>query len=162
MNADERKLYGDLYDITQQNMKNAGNEIPFTKEAFLYSAKRDLQTVDMFDMLEFDKETFLQALYIGFLFRTPEEKARKDWENAKFVTVEDYQKHVFQSLSSSPEALKNNVVVTNNKYAEPIMKMGLLQQAATVPKNKYVDKAYAYYKRLPTPIKKVLKKLLKG
>lgn len=161
MMTKEQEIYSKLYDVTSENMQNAGKEIPFTKDAFLYSAKRNLKVVDMLDLAEFDRATFLQALYIGFLFRTPEERARIDWGNVKLESTLEYQRRAFKSLSLAPEAVKNGVNITNNIFGDPIVKIGMDQTSTTAVNYWYVEKLYGYYGKIPAPLRKILKSLLK-
>ena len=155
------EVYSKLYDITQENMQNAGKKIPFSKDAFLYSTKRDLKIVNMLDLIEYDREAFLQALYVGFLFRTPEERARTDWANIQVGSTYDYQKRAFQSLSTASETIKNGVIVTNNVFGEPIIKIGGGQEQSVAANYWYVEKLYGYYNKMPAPLRTLLKKLLK-
>lgn len=64
--------YEKLYDIIKENLKQAGMEITFGKESFLYSTKRDLTCADVFDFLDYDKGLILEVSYIAFFARIPE------------------------------------------------------------------------------------------
>ena len=155
-------IYGKLYDIASSNVENAGQEMVFTRKAFLFSAKRDLRNVDIFDLLEDDRDTFLQAIYIGFLLRTPEEEARSYWKNIQLESDTEYKKKVLKSIMSSSEASKYGVVAVNNMLGGSVKDSESIKPIPDAEKYWYIDKLYGYYARLPLPLRRILKKVLRG
>lgn len=156
----EKEVYSTIYDITQRNLKNSGQNMIFTKETFLYSTKRNLKCVNAFDLIDFDKATFIQSLYIGFFFRTPEASARNSWAVLEDITVKEFQKRAFDSLSTSQEYMKNGTIICNNIFSESTVKLGNLS-TQTVNYNSYVEKLYGIYCKFPKSLKFIIKKILK-
>lgn len=155
----EFEVYEKIYDIAEKNMERAGQKMIFTKDAFLFSTKRDLQYIDMLEVVDFDRAAFLECLYVGFFSRTPEETARNSWAELQNVSLQEYQKRVFQSLVSSQEFLKNGTIVCNNVYSLPTVRMGATA-VQTVNSNPYVEKLLKIYRKIPAPLRTIIKKML--
>lgn len=157
----EQKVYQDLYDITKNNIEKAGMDMAFSRDAFLYSTKRDLKYVNAFDMPQYDNQSLLQVLYIAFFFRTPEENARINWGKLNDMPPRDFQEKVFKTLSSSQEFIKNGTIICNNMYCSPDIKISAaISTASNI--NPYINKLYNYYRKLPLPLKKIIKLIVGG
>ena len=154
-------IYEKLYEIAQRNLENAGEAMQFTKEAFLYSVKCDLKNVNGFDMVQYSNETLLQVLYVAFFYRTPEENARINWGKLNEMTEKDFQKKIFQTLSSSQEYLRNGTIIYNNIFTTGTPKIGA-PSLQSVQTNVYVEKAFTYYQRMPKILKRIIKSILGG
>ena len=152
---DESKVYSQLYDIAEANLQKAGKEMQFTKKSLLHSVTRELKYIDAFEFVDDDRDTFLQSLYIALLFRTPEKAARDRWREVKGLTERQVQSKIFTSLISSQEFLEKGAVVCNNFYSDSAAKVQIVMQS-----NRYMDKLYGYYRKMPGFIKKIVKKIL--
>lgn len=155
----ELSVYERLYEIAQKNIEVAGQKMVFTKDAFLYSTQCDLKNVNCFDMVQYDKKSLIQVLYVAFFYRTPEENARISWGKLENISDKEFQKRAFQTLSASQEYFRNGTVIYNNIFSDASNKMGSIpSQIVTV--NPYVEKAFYYYQKMPVVIKKMIKLFL--
>lgn len=155
----EKTIYEKIFDITNENLKLSGNEMPFTKEAFLYSTESQLGYVNIFDLLLYNKRTFLQCLYIALFYRTPEKMARENWGKLDHLNDFEFQQKAIQSLMASEEYIRNGVIIYNNPYTEPKIQIGR-ESIEAVQMNPYIKKLYNYYKKMPILIKKVIRRVV--
>ena len=155
----ELKVYDRIYDITKNNLERAGMEMAFTKDAFLYSTKRDLTYINVFDLVNYDNETLLQVLYIAFFFRTPEKEARRNWGAVKDLSIQEFQKKIFKTLSSSQEYMRNGTIICNNIFGDTTVKLEGTP-INTGKTNVYIEKLYTYYRKIPLPLQRLIKKIL--
>ena len=154
------ELYSKVFDIMNENMKAAGEEFSYTKEAFLYSAKRDLKTVDMLELEGMSKKGFIEALCIGILFRLPrEDKVNEDTDADE--SDWEYKKRKLEHIVGSSEAYNKGVAITNNIFKDFITRIGRNPVKVAPGYFRYIDKLYNFYYKLPSPVKSVVKKLLK-
>ncbi len=153
------EIYSKVYDVMNENMEAAGEEFSYTKDAFLYSTKRDLKTVDMLDIIELDKKSFEQALNIGILFRLPKENEVNVNENDDESDLE-YKKRKFEFIAGSSGAYNMQVVITNNIFEEPITKIGRNPVRVASGYFRCIDKLHKFYYKLPAPVKAAAKKIL--
>lgn len=158
------ELYSKVFDIMNENMKAAGEEFSYTKEAFLYSAKRDLKTVDILELEGMSKKGFTEALCVGFLFRLLGEDEEGEDMDADVDADEsdwEYKKRKLEFIAGSPEAYTKAAVITNNIFKDPITRIGRNPVRVEPGYFRYLDKLYNFYYKLPAPVKSVVKKLLK-
>lgn len=154
------ETYGKIYDITKGNLQQAGMEMAFTREAFLYTTKKDLECADIFDFLDYDKETLVQALYIAFFFRIPEEEARMNWRGeAEKLSIQDFQKKTVQSLLTSREFMISGTTICNDIFGKPEIREEK-EPVNIFATNVYFEKLYAFYKKFPLPLQRLLKRII--
>lgn len=158
MNTD---IYSKIYDIAEKNLQKSGEEMVFSKDAFLYSTRQDLKHINVFDMPQYDNETLLQVLYVALFFRTPEENARLNWGKLKDMPKKEFQKRCFTTLASSQEFQKNGTILYNNIYSSPQVQINVSANNA-VAANPYIEKLYGIYRKLPKSLKNMIKKVLGG
>jgi len=154
MNNQEDR-YGKIYDICEKKLNEANESMAFSRKAFLYSTRKDIQHVNMEELEVLDNKSFLELMYVGFFFRPPEKQAREHWE--KYYTQEPvkFRKNVFWALTSSREFVMKKAIVQNGKSYMDL-------KSRTMRKISHgMNKLYFIYRRLPEPMQKLLKKMLK-
>ena len=153
-------IYELLYDITTDNMKQAGKEFPFSKNAYMYLKECEPNDVSVENLSRFeDNSDFLQIAYIAFLKRPVDEKAFENWKKSFNKPVEEFQRAVIRTLISSQEFKNVKVRVRDNIYSEHIetaaTRMAAPQSPYTVP-----DKLIRIYRKQPQFIKNAIKKAM--
>ncbi len=153
------RVYDEIYDIVKGNLESAGEEEPFTKDAFMYSVTQELNKIDLFDLISYDDDTFLQCLYIGLFYRTAEESARRLWAERCDKSDTEFQKQALESLTNSVEfSTKNDTVLYDNIYADIIQNPSF--KITESSDNPYIGKLYRIYSKLPLFIRNMIKAVL--
>lgn len=152
-------VYSKLYDITQENMKDAGEELVFTKDAFLFSTKCQAGKADLFQLMDMDNQSFFQAAFVGLFYRIPDEGAMERWNRECFLEKEEFQQKVIRSLTNSDEFRDKRVKLSNNIYSTHSFVRQNEGQVTT--SNYYMDRLYNIYRHLPGFLKAIAKKIIK-
>lgn len=164
---EETSVYEMMYDIVAENMKAENDEMEFSKEAFLFDVNRKLGEVDIADMLHMDNKTFLEAAYLGFLGRLPDEGAIIGWsEKAENLDCFSFQSQVVNSMLHSAEFRTKNVKVYNCIYSLLKRKRFRCNESIEQTKSKVIlKKGYIYnimlkiYRKMPEKIKHIIRKV---
>lgn len=152
-------VYSKLYDITQENMKKGGQELVFTKAAFLFSTKCQAGKADLFQLMELDNQSFFQAAFVGFFYRIPDEGAMDRWNRECGLDKEEFQEKVIRSLTGSEEFRDKRVKLYHNIYSTNSLVRHSQDHIST--SSYYMDRLYHIYRHLPGFLKVIAKKILK-
>lgn len=127
-------LYDKIYQTALNNMISAGLKFSLDQKAFesiLYK-NPDIVSVKEFEMLT-EEKVFLTAVYIRFLNRLPDEKAKRRYVNLIKKNQLDLANYIFfYSLTKSAEFKKIHKTVTDLKelkdqlYKEGVKNIGLI------------------------------------
>ena len=160
---DTREIYGKIFDITNNNMLENDMELEYSKEAFLFSTECPVGKCDVLDMIDLDNMSFMEATYAALFFRTADPGAYANWSKRKDMYTLDFIKSLINSIGCSQEYLEKGAVLKNNIYsnrAEANRPVSIGKTSDFSAANKAVNKLYRIYKKLPSPLKKLAKKLI--
>lgn len=164
---DTQKVYGSLYDIASENMKNSGGDFEFSRDAFIFATQCVPGQAELLQMNDMDNMSFIQSAYVSFFYRTCDAEAYKRWNGEKGLPEAEFRKKCITSLSRSGEFIDKGVTLKNNMYsstAEANRSVSVInapaQAGADSPVEKAVNKLYRFYKKFPKPIKNLIRKIL--
>ena len=158
-----REIYGKIFDITNNNMLENDMELEYSKEAFLFSTECPVGKCDVLDMIDLDNMSFMEATYAALFFRTADPGAYANWSKRKDMYTLDFRKRLINSIGGSQEYLEKGAVLKNNIYsnrAEANRPVSIGKTSDFSAANKAVNKLYRIYEKLPSPLKKLAKKLI--
>lgn len=129
-------LYDKIYQTAQKNMISAGLQFSFNKKVFesiLYK-NSDFISIKEFDDFT-DEKDFVAAVYLRFLNRLPDEKAKKRYDGLILKKQVDIANYIFYSaLIKSVEFKKLNKTIIDLKdlkkelYKKGVWYVGLIAQ----------------------------------
>ncbi len=155
-------LYSAVFDITTQNMEEAGEEFHLPKEAFLFMAEDSPWKADIFQISkERENEVFLEKAYLACLKRFCDEGAFLNWQKKFSLPKQEFQRQLMISLINSEEYSRNYVKVYNHIYSQKNIFGGSLnrvQQASgglNVP-----ERLLRVYRKQPKFLRKLERRIL--
>ena len=121
-----------LYDIVDENMKKAGKDTGFTREALLACAGRCSGDTDVTALLnsglyDMPVRAVIETVYTAFFNMLPDEKGYEDWGNAaKNMEKDEFIRHFVSTAANSRMRKDKGTRVRYNPFAdaEPIQKGG--------------------------------------
>jgi hypothetical protein len=156
-----------IYSIVEENMESAYREIDFSREAYrIACASRDRKAFDTRRARDAECWHFTESLYLQALQR-PMDAAKKKilTENGYIVgEADNVKRDQLRAVQNSQEFGSRTTRVRNNIYSAHNV-IGLTQVTINntiVPDaliNVYI-KIKPFYKKLPTPIRKLIRKIL--
>ncbi len=151
----EKKICAQLFEIANENMERSGNAFVHSKAAFLYYPDNDPHAVDVLQLMEIEgtNEDFLEIAYIAILNRPVDADALKHWQRQFSLPQKQFRALVIRRLTTSPEADVCHKRIYNNIYLPQRRKRG---REAT---NAVVQKLMPVYRKLPTGMKSVIRKI---
>lgn len=153
-------IYSAIFDITNQNMKDAGKELGFSKDAFMYVTSNNPAIVDVFKLTKYtDNKTFLELAYLNFLKRRSDEKAISNWQGRFSLPSQEFQRLVVNSLIKSQEFHNTCVKAYNNIYSTNNMFGGNISQVKSIGMN-MPEKMLKLYRSQPEFLKKLERKIM--
>lgn len=163
--------YGALYDIVEQRLKNTDRDMPCSRQAFLFAADMGPGECDGMRMMDMGNEEFFQAVYLGLFNRLPDQSAKLVWKEELATSPDKFREALFDTLLCSPEAVTKGSCLINNqlvpvKYRELtalnefILRKGA-GQADFSAKEGWKDRLYKLYIKLPLPLRKLIRKILR-
>lgn len=163
-----QNVYGKLYDVANENLKNAGGEFEYSREAFIFSTQCIPGKADLLQMNDMDNMSFVQSLYLAFFFRTCDTGAYARWNGEKNIPKEEFRKKTVSGLSRSGEFFDKKVRLINNIYsgtaeanrAVTVSSVPAQPSGAESPAEKAINKLYRFYKKFPKPIRGLIRKIL--
>lgn len=159
---DTREIYGRIYDITSRNMIENDMELEYSKEAFLFATECPVGECDVLSMCELDNMSFLEAAYVALFFRTADPGAYINWNKFENMYTSDFRRKLLNHLAGSREFSEKGVALKNNIYSSKaeLNRVYAEESAGFASANKAVNKLYRIYKKFPSPIKKLIRKIL--
>lgn len=125
---DSSKPYKDLYDIVDNNMKEAGKSMEFTKDALIASADRCSELVDVASLLNKDMSvrSILETVYVSFFNMLPDKEGYEHWEReAERMSREEWIKCLISSAIDSEITAERSTRVMYDPFADPAAKAAL-------------------------------------
>lgn len=157
MNQD--KIYEELYEITNANLNQQEETLPFTKATFLFASKLKPGYLDLSEFNEFDLQTTLGCAYVGMLYRTPEEEAVANWNKRNVEPLEVMRKKIIESISNSKECSDKGCIIYNNIYSKKNKGVVTLEKVVRND-NVYINKLYNLYKKMPKFMRQAIRFIL--
>ncbi|MBP5379944.1 MAG: glycosyltransferase [Ruminococcus sp.] len=125
---DSTKPYKDLYNIVENNMKNAGGAMEFTQEALIAGAERSSELVDVVSLLNKDMSvrSILETVYVSFFNMLPDKEGYEHWEKeAERMSREEWIKCLVSSAVDSEITSERSTRVMYDPFADPAAKSAL-------------------------------------
>ena len=165
MNNAKVEIYSKIFDIVETNMINScGKGFEYTKDAFIATVTSDVGEADIFRLSKLDNISFIQASYASFLFRTADEGALKKWRTRAEQEPNNIKEALVKSVLRSEEFAMKGALVKNNIYSSA----DFLSPKISIPTaksselngntDKAINKLYRIYKKLPRPIRNIIRK----
>lgn len=156
----DSNIYSDIFDIVNENMKNAGKSFSVSKNAYLHLAKERPNCVDVFRLSqEPDNRIFLEKCYISFLKRLADEKAFASWNERFSLPCSEFQRLLVITMISSTEYNRSQVKAYNNIYSQKNVYGGNLNSAQTSGALTMPEKLLKIYRKQPEFMKKIERKI---
>lgn len=117
---DSTQPYRKLYDVVDENMKNAGKSLDFTPEALLASAERESELADVTALLNRDMSVraMIETVYIAFFNLLPDEVSFNHWEKeAQTVGKDEFIRRLVYSAASMPDRRERNTRVSFDPFS---------------------------------------------
>lgn len=175
-----KTVYGNLYDVVEQRLKEYDGKMLCRKEVYLFSLDNEPGICDGEKLSSLEaNEDFFQGAFLSLLNRLPDEAVTNDWEpniQSKKPTV--FRAELMNTLLSSPEAFIKSSALINDTIMDPrvrpqpvldqlVQVTGQAQtedggepQAAERPGMK--DRLYQVYQKMPEPIRRVAHRIVRG
>ncbi|MBP0963768.1 MAG: hypothetical protein J5999_00560 [Oscillospiraceae bacterium] len=165
----DNNIYSALYDITQENIREAGGEFSVSKEAFAELSTIHPQAANIFHISRTNSnKLFLEKAYIHLLKRFADESAYRNWEGRFSLFPCQFQRLLTMTLITSDEFSNKNVKVYDNFYSihnqyggDPSNSKKAVEVKKSEIKLHINNRLRKIYNRLPEAVKKVLRKILK-
>lgn len=164
-------VYGQLYDIVERRMAAQQKKMPCSKNAFLYTTKAELGKCSVAEMQGLSNSECVEVAYLGIFGRLPEMGAKKAYECYEQQEKSIFLSNLLYTLINSEEAIiKNGIVVENKGALIDYLNQELQQDKLNTNKENEVttsteggvkDKLYNVYIKMPLPLRKLARKLLR-
>lgn len=162
-------IYSDIFEITKENLEQAGGSFSVSKEAFEELSVIHPQNADIFVLSkESDNKLFLEKSYIRLLKRLADDRAYENWSGRFSFPKAEFQRLLTMTLITSPEFARTDVNAYNNIYSSHNQYGGKLSESKNMLDVKTAERRIRIYNflrkvynRFPECIKKILRKLLK-
>lgn len=161
-----KEIYSRLYDIASKNLSESGGTFDYSCDVFLISTDCRPGEADILALKDLDNINYLQALYILFFYRTSDAEALKLWKEKANMSVDEFRRRAVQSLSKSQEFFDKRTELINNLYSSGEAKQAVPVYSGNTlvgsgqPAEICVNKLYRFYKKLPTPIRNLIRKIV--
>ena len=163
--------YEALYDIVEQRLQDTGRSMPCSRQAFLFAADMKPGECDGMQMTTMENEEFFQAVYLGLFNRLPDQSAKLVWKAEMATTTDKFRETLFDTLLCSPEAVTKGSCLVNNQLV-PVKQRELTAlngfilgksggQGAASAKEGWKDRLYKLYIKVPLPLRKLIRKILR-
>lgn len=154
-------VYSKIFDITNQNMKDAGKSFNVSKSAYLHLSKDNPQSVDIFELSqEDDNAVFLEKAYISFLKRLSDDTAYKNWSGRFSLPKHEFQRLLTITMINAPEFNSTQVRAYNNIYSQRNMFGGNVAKVQQSNGLNMPEKLLKFYRKQPEFMKKIERKIM--
>ena len=154
----EHQVYAAIYDQVAHTLAASGQQLPYTKEAFLHTTEDDPDSVDILELSrQKDNAQFLKEAYSRILKRTIDESALQAWESSLVLPPEEFQAMVVHTIVSSEEFHAARVRIYNNIYPLHTAFTGAPPAGSPVT---MPEKLMRLYRKMPAPMKKAARKMM--
>lgn len=155
----DTKLYESMYDIVAENMRSKDQEMPFSKEVFLFKTNQEDYEFDVLKAMKFDNQDFLNTIYLCCLYRLPDPIAYKRWESEFYLKSEVFKEKLLYTISNAMEFKIKNIELKNNILNKPkkLINHNPNEQEKYSRRMKIINKLYAVYLKLPLFFQKSIK-----
>ena len=152
----ENRIYNELFEITNENMQQSGNEFTHPRAAFLYYTKNDPHKVDIMELMkeEASNEEFVEIAYLAILGRPIDAEAKQSWSRQTGLPEKKFRALVIQRLTSSQEADVCHKRIYNNIYAAK------KRRRRNGTAGFLVQKLLPVYRKLPSGMKNGIRKVM--
>jgi len=158
---DDRAVYSALFELTSQNMENAGKEFRLSEKAFLFMTENPPQKADIFQISkEKENDIFLEECYLALLKRICDEGAYFSWKERFSLPWYEFQRRLTIALISSDEYSRNQVRAFNHIYSQRNIYGGNLSRIPTPAKLNIPEKLLRFYRKQPKFLRKMERKIL--
>lgn len=157
LSAEEKNIYGALYDVVEENMRAAGKVFQPTKTSFILSADVEPQRTNLEILKNVRKDEILQAAYVTILRRFPDDETVKYWNQPTIFQQDNYNRTVLKSVANSIERSVKKIDLYNEEMVGFKLFRLVRLRVTLLPALNFV---YKIYRLLPSPFRKTLKKIL--
>ena len=163
-----REVYEKLYDIASYNLyESEGVAFEYSREAFLASTCFKPGEADLLLLNDLDNMSYIQGLYVFLLYRPCDIGALRAWTKNADMPQEEFRKKAVNTLSSSQEFYDKGVALVNNQYSsrsEANREIAVYGGGPPIgsghPAEAGINKLYRFYKKLPKPIRDLIRKII--
>lgn len=151
---EQKKIYDDLFQMVENNLRAAGKELDLKKETFLSMVGESREIIDVSKWHNFENDVFLEVAYYHLLERLPDSLALKMWKGKMKKAKKVVHRDIITSILNSQEYSSHNTYVVNNMYS-------LSDQPDISLRFRIREFMYRIYKKFPEPLKQVIRKILR-
>ena len=144
MSETDKTAYSAMYDLVRANMEKNGQEMKFSKEAFLFGAGTDPSRFDVAEARKLDFHLFLEVAFREMFHRLPDDTAKKAWERKMKLRPGKFKWQLVNTLMLSDERELKGVSPANNCYSRWDLFMD-----ADGRNHEWLSRLYVLYKKLP-------------
>ena len=122
---DPNKKYNDLYTMVENNMKNAGKTMSFSRDALIYSAERKAGVADVTALLNgnYSLKSLIETVYLAFFNQLPDNEGYEHWTNeAKLVDRRELLRRMVTSAVESDMRKNKGTRVIFNPFTVAALK----------------------------------------
>ena len=148
--TEDTEIFSELYDFMSDNLAKENLTTPLTKESFLFSVQNTPGEADMMLMETMDNPSFIQACYVGFLYRTQDVPAMETWEEHLSMPTEEFRQFVVSELKKAGEFKRLGSVVKHRMRR--VVKEEEPEQVVEVREPNLTDKLYHVYEKTLRPV----------
>ncbi len=151
----EKEVYGRLFEITKRKMQQSGKEFTHPRAAFLYYLSEKCDEVNLTRLLSADltNEEFLECAYITLLDRFITDEERENFSEYLVLPKKAFAEIVLRGIMGSDE--QKNAGKRVEGCPESLLRGGSRESSPGL-----MEKLLPLYRKLPTGIKKALKRVL--
>lgn len=148
------EVYNKLFQISENNMINSGNEVNISKEAFLAVVGEPALMTNIVKIWKLPKLAYLQALYALALRRLPDEGMV---EICKIDTQSDneYKREITESVRHSQEFREKQARIYNNVFSTHKNLPTVTTYFVEYP---LLNKIYVMYRKIPQKYRRRVRK----
>lgn len=164
-------IYEALYNIVAQRLQEEEMTMPCSRQAFLFATGMKPGVCDGIQMQDMDNSVFLEAVFVGFLNRLPDEETKKYWMGRVRESSDIFRQSLLDAIIFSQEAVVKGASFQNNRMLPPkqrenaalvrILSGGQEDGASASDQPGLIDHLYKVYMHVPAPIRNKVRKLLR-
>lgn len=160
-----------LYDIVEGRLQNEGKLMPCSKQAFLFASSMEPGVCDGIQMQDMDNSVFLEAVFVGFLNRLPDEETKKYWMGRVQENPDIFRQSLLDAIIFSQEFVVKGGSFQNNRMVSPQLRESAAfawvlsgeqeNNLSASAQPGLIDHLYKAYMHVPSPIRSKVRKILR-
>ncbi len=152
----QKSCYEKLFEITEKNMLESGNEMILEKDAFLSCVESPVADTDVARLSSMSRMAFLQSMYTQTLYAFIDEWLFDIARKREKQTDYDFKRGVIEDIKNNPDFRYNQGFIRNNIYNRDDSKQSLIVDFAEY---RFLYGIYSNYKKLPQGFRRGVRRL---